>query len=246
MEARVFLMKEISESQRIQVEQTLANSDYVLSKDGAQVMTYISKEQASKEFVESTGEDFKELLGDNPLRDSYIINIAYEYQTAEKLAELRTSIEALSGVFEFDYVESVYTKIVDNVTTIGFILMAFAGVLFIAVILLINNTIKLALFSQRFLIRSMQLVGAKSGFIRQPFLARSMLHGITAGILASIGLYVLLDLGQTKFPQLTTVTEMQSVFILFVGVVIMGALVGFMGTYLAIRKYLRMSLDELY
>ena len=124
--------------------------------------------------------------------------------------------------------------------------MAFASVLFIAVILLINNTIKLALFSQRFLIRSMQLVGAKSGFIRQPFLFRSMIHGITAGILASIGLYVLLDLGQTKFPQLTIVTEMQTVFILFIGVIIMGALVGFSGTYLAIRKYLRMSLDELY
>ncbi len=246
MQAQVYLEKDISESQRIQIEQTLTSGEFVLKREGNPVISYISKEDAASRFIEETGEDFYEFLGDNPLRDSFVINIALDQQTPENLQAMKASVERIPGVFEMDFVESLLNRLIENTTTIGMILIGFAIILFIAVVLLINNTIKLALFSQRFLIRSMQLVGAKSTFIQKPFLLRSLFHGILAAVIASAGLYGLLQYGQNRFPDLTTLSDLYSLLIVFLVLIVVGALVGLSGTFFAIRRYLKLSLDELY
>lgn len=246
IEIQVYLDKNISENQRIQIQQSLAAQEYAASKDGEVQISFISKEQAAEDFIKETGEDFSEFLGENPLRDAYVLKIAPDYHSNEKLKEIKGDIEAMTGVFEVVYVESLVDSINKNLTKLSLILLGFAAVLLIAVVILINNTIKLALFSQRFLIRSMQLVGAKAGFIQKPFLMRASLHGAIAGLLASALLFVLMNFANNKIEDLASLQETDKILILFVGLFVIGSLIGFASTYRAIRKYLKMSLDELY
>ncbi len=246
IKAQVYLEKNLSESERLQIEKNLSVKDFILKKNNRPEIQFISKEKAAEAFIKDTGEDFYEFLGDNPLRDSYIVTVNPEFQTAEQLELVKKEVEALSGVFEFDYVESLLTDVSKNIRKISFILIGFAFILLLAVIALINNTIKLALFSQRFLVRSMQLVGAKSSFIRRPFLMRSAMHGVLGGLIASIGLFFSLKYGTDNLPGLGDLYSLESLLMIFGILLLIGFMVGILGTYFAISRYLKMSLDELY
>lgn len=246
IEVQVYLNKYITENQRIKINKTLASKDYVLVEDGTAQISYISKEEAAEQFIKETGEDFTNFLGENPLRDAYTIKINYEYHDQDKLVGIKEDIEGISGVFEVTYIESLIDSINKNVTKISIILASFALILLISVIMLINNTIKLALFSQRFLIRSMQLVGATATFIQKPFLYRATLHGILAGIFASLLLIVLMHYANNEIENLSTLQDPQKILYLLVGLLLLGAVIGFLSTFRSVRKYLKMSLDELY
>ena len=246
VEMQVYLDKDISDNQRSRIENEIANSAYVLQKDNQPQVSYISKEDAAKQFIEDTGEDFSEFLGDNPLRDALTINIDLAYQNQQQMDSIAQSINQISGVFEVDYVESLVSSINDNLTYIGIFLLGFAIVLLIVIVILISSTIKLALFSQRFLIRSMQLVGATSGFIRRPFLSRSFLHGAVAGILASAALFGLLKLAYNYIPDLAGLDLETFILALYGVLVVLGGLIAYLSTARAMNKYLKMSLDELY
>jgi cell division transport system permease protein len=126
------------------------------------------------------------------------------------------------------------------------VLAGIVGVLLVTVVLLINNTIRLALFSQRFLIRSMQLVGAKRWFIKWPFLLRALVYGLFAGVLASGALWVLLSYANSKIEDLSLLMNTKNLVILMLALLVLGMLVAVISTYFSIRKYLKMSLDELY
>lgn len=246
IEIQVYLKKNITDNQRIQVQQTLASKDYAATEDGEILITFISKEQAAEEFIKETGENFSEFLGENPLRDAYVLKIAPDFHENAKLKQIKKDVEDMTGVFEVVYIESLVDSINENLTKISLILVGFAIVLLIAVVILINNTIKLALFSQRFLIRSMQLVGAKSSFIQKPFLLRATGHGLLAGLIASGILFGLLNFANQRVEDLSNLQETDKILILFGLLMVLGAVIGFGSTYRAIRKYLRMSLDELY
>lgn len=246
IEMQVYLNKNVTESEKIQIQKTLADKPYVSRKDNTPLVQFISREQAAKEFMEETGEDFKQFIGDNPLRDAIIIKIAHDHQESEKLAAIKSEIENIRGVFEVVYLDNLVDSINKNLTKISFVLMGFAAILFLAVAILINNTIKLALFSQRFLIRSMQLVGATAGFIQRPFLWRATWYGLLAGVIASACLYGLLQYGNSQVEDLASLQNPRELLILAACLLIIGTLVGFASTYRAIKKYLKMSLDELY
>ena len=185
-------------------------------------------------------------LGENPLHDVYALRIKPEYYSADSLNRIKKEVESITGVLEVNYMQSLVQSINQNITKIGLILVGFAVLLFLTVAFLINNTIKLALFSQRFLIRSMQLVGAKASFIQKPFLIRSVLHGITGGALASLLLWVILNYAYQNITELEVLKDTVQQFYLFGGLVIFGALIGFLSSLWVINKYLKMSLDELY
>ncbi|UII30506.1 permease-like cell division protein FtsX [Fulvivirga ulvae] len=246
IEIQVYLDKGITDNQRIQIQKTLSSKDYAAEKNDEVQISYVSKEEAAKEFIEETGEDFTNFLGENPLRDAYILRIAPEFHDSEKLKTIKEEIEKINGVFEVVYVESLVDSINDNMTKISVFLLGFAAILLIAVVILINNTIKLALFSQRFLIRSMQLVGAKASFIQKPFLYRASMHGALAGVLASAGLYALMNFANRKIQDLETLQETDKILVLFAALLVVGVLIGFSSTFRAINKYLKLSLDELY
>lgn len=246
IEVQIYLNKEVTDNQRIQIQKALSSKEYIAQKEDELQVSFISKEEAAEGFIEETGEDFTHFLGENPLRDAFIIKIGPEFQSKDQLNEIKKDIEELTGVFEAVYVESLVESINENLAKISAVLLGFAVILLLVVVMLINNTIKLALFSQRFLIRSMQLVGAKASFIQKPFLLRSALHGILAGIIASAGLYMLLNFANQRIENLASLQDLQVIALLFFILIALGALIGFSSTYRAINKYMKLSLDELY
>lgn len=246
IEVQVYLDKQITENERIILNKTLSSKDYVLiSGDQAQI-TFISKEEAARNLIGQTGEDFLTILEDNPLKDAYSLKIAPQYHANNEMEKIKADMEAIPGVFEVSYVKSLIASVNENVGTISLFLVIFAGLLMLISIILINNTMKLALFSQRFLIRSMQLVGAKKGFIRKPFLLRAILHGIISGVLASGLLFIFINYANNKIGELKIIQVQEKIFILYAILILFGAFVGYLSTHIAINKYLKLSLDELY
>jgi len=246
IELQVYLNKDISASQRTRIESELAASDYVLTTEGKAEITFISKEEAAKQFIQATGEDFTEFLGDNPLRDALTIKVNEAFQSNDQLKSVQSQIENISGVFEVTYVDNLADSINENLTKLSLLLIGIAAILVLVVLLLINNSIKLALFSQRFLIRSMQLVGAKSSFIRTPFLKRSLFHGALAGLIASGLLYGLKQFANGQIEGLEELQQQELVFALYGLLIALGAIIAYFSTLRAMNKYLKMSLDELY
>ena len=246
MEVQVYLDNQLSENRKINIQKTLASKEFTLVKESEPQISFISKQQALEDFSLKAGENPQEFLGHNPLRDAYLIKLRPEFQDSLQLVKVKQEIESISGVFEVSYMDNIISDINRNTTKIGLILLGFFVLLLLTVAILINNTIKLALFSQRFLIRSMQLVGATGAFIQKPFLWRSLSHGLVAGLLASAVLFGLLEYAMIKIPDLSVISDMNKVLVLFAGLIFLGGLIGFFSTFRAIRKYLRMSLDELY
>ncbi|MEP4531996.1 MAG: permease-like cell division protein FtsX [Cyclobacteriaceae bacterium] len=246
IEIQVFLNKDITSTEISKINRSLGTKSYVLQKDGNPSINLITKNEAADQFIADTGEDFKDFLGDNPLRDLLVINIEPGYQATDSLNWIKAEIESINGVYEVSYVESLVESINANLKKIGAFLIGFSLILIFVVVILINNTIKLALFSQRFLIRSMQLVGATGRFIRSPFLKRSVWYGLLSGIFASITLYGLMLYANEKIEDLSQLQDQKSLLLLFAALTLLGILVAFLSTYRAVRKYLKMSLDELY
>ncbi len=246
IELQIYLDKGLTDANRIKINKVLASKNYTARKEGEAQITFVSKEQAAKEFFAESGEDAVGFLGENPLRDAYILKLQPSYYQKDSLQHIQKEIESLNGVFEVTYVKSLIESINENLTKIGLIVAGFSAILLTTVVVLINNTIKLALFSQRFLIRSMQLVGATSNFIRKPFLYRSLLHGVLAGALASGLLYLIINWAYVKLQDLRLLAQAEEMFILFGLLVLTGAIIGYFGTRRAINKYLKLSLDELY
>ena len=243
---QLYLDKFVNENDRIRINKVLDQKPYVAKTETGTAIQYISKEEAAKMFIESTGEEFIDFLGDNPLRDAYMIKIAPDYQVSDSLQLIESELAKVDGVFEVVYVQNLVQSINNNITKISLILVGFAVILLITIVVLINNTIKLALFSQRFLIRSMQLIGAKAGFIIAPFVKRAGLHGIIAGVFASALLFALLTYANNVMEELRQLQSLQEYMILSGGIVFLGLTIGVISTYRAVKKYLGMSLDELY
>lgn len=246
IELQIYLNKELSESQKNRIESELLNSDYALRAEDEKPLSFISKDQAASQFIQDTGEDFSDFLGENPLRDAYTLKIDPQFQSNAQLDSISSSIQNISGVYEVTYVRNLVDSINSNLTKLSLILVGIAVLLVVIVIMLINNSIKLALFSQRFLIRSMQLVGAKAGFIKKPFLSRSLLHGAIAGAIASLLLFGLKSFANTKIEGLEQLQQQELIFALYGLLILLGALISYFSTFRAMNKYLKMSLDELY
>ncbi len=245
IEIQVYLNKNMSQSDISKIRTLISSEPYILIKGDPQLIL-ITREEAAKQFIEATGEDFKDFLGDNPLRDLFTVKIKSEYQVIDSLNIIKAKLEDVRGVFEVEYEESLVETINENLTKVGFILVGIAFFALLVVVILINNTIKLALFSQRFLIRSMQLVGATNSFIQRPFLYRSVFYGFLSGIFASVIIYGFTVYMNKIVSDIEDLQDMNGFFILFALILTMGIAVGYFSTLRAIRKYLRMSLDELY
>ncbi len=246
IELQVYLNKQIRNSEISRIQRTLGVKEYVLNTEDSPGVRLITEEEAARQFISDTGEDFTSFLGDNPLRDLFTVKIAPAYQSPDSLQLVAADIESLGGVYEVSYVESLVKSINDNLTKIGAILLGVAIILLLVVVILINNTIKLALFSQRFLIRSMQLVGATGSFIKAPFLRRSIVYGLGSGLVASGAIYGILFWLNQQMEDLQQLQSQEKLLLLFAGIIIIGVAVTYISTYFAVKKYLKTSLDELY
>lgn len=242
---QVFLNSNLNASARQRV-QTQIIQKQITPPTRTDAVQFISKEEAEKQFVRETGENFRQLLGDNPLHDAFLVAIREEWQSPEKLAQLKKDLEKAPGVFEVYYQENLISSINKNITQIGLVVMGLVAVLLIIVVLLIHNTLRLALFSQRFLIRSMQLVGAKRWFIQRPFLVRALINGMVAGIVASGLLIGLLAFATDRIVELKMIENDDRLMLLMGSLMALGMFVAIVSSYRAVNKYLKLSLDELY
>lgn len=245
-EVRVFIDKDLNADKVRTLATAIGSRPYTLhSADSAQV-TFVPKEEAAREFIAETKEDFSKFLGENPLRDSYRVKLNEAYFEESKLQGVKKDLESIDGVFEVVYQENLVDSINRNITRIYAIMSAFALIMLLIIVVLMNNTIRLALHSQRMLIRSMQLVGATNGFITRPFLGRGMWQGLLAGVLA-VGLLVGgLQLAIQHMPELAAFQDTQKLIMLLAGIVGLGVLIGFLSTFQAVHRYLGLSLDELH
>lgn len=242
---QVYLRSNLTNTQRLQIENKLLSLPSLSRQDGEKI-TFIPKDEAAKKFIAETGEDFTKFIGENPLRDAYLITIDPDFHTREQMEKVKTEIEKMNGVFQVFYVEGIIESVNENVTRIGLFLAGLIIVLLVTVALLINNTLRIALFSQRFLIRSMQLVGATKWFIQRPFLFRAAGYGLLGGIIAALLLWILSDYAHTQVADLKVLHD-QNEFLILSGLLLAGGVViSVVSTLISIQKYLKMSLDELY
>ena len=246
VEIQVYLDKSIRDHDVKRLEKIMTTRPYIRSDDATENIKFISKETAAEVFIRDTGEDFTKFLGDNPLRDAFSVKITNLYQSVDSLKAIEIDLRRLPGVYEIVFQESLIASINKNLRKIGILLLGMTLILLVAVIVLINNTIRIALFSQRFLIRSMQLVGATKGFIRWPFLKRSLIYGLVSGILASGIIFGIIEFAQYQIDDLDKLYAEEPLFILFAVLIFLGLLISYLSTLSSMRRYFKISLDELY
>lgn len=247
LEVQVYLERELPETELLRLQQDLGHLPAVAEKaDGQPQIRFVSKEEGAQQLLQSTGEDYRQFLGDNPLRDAYALKVRPTYTDTLHLHQLEKAIQGQRGVFEVQYPQTLFTSINQNLTRLSLLLLGFAGVLLFVVVVLINNTIKLALFSQRFLIRSMQLVGATRFYIQRPFLRRATWQGLASGVLAGLALLALLQYAYLSIAELRLLRDDRLLAGLLLAVVGLGTGIGFLSSWRAVNKYLKMSLDDLY
>ncbi|MCF2505995.1 permease-like cell division protein FtsX [Dyadobacter sp. CY107] len=246
IEVRVFLNKEETKAGQDSILSVIKAKPFVLTSTEVKPITFVSKEEAAKEFIEGTKEDFVTFLGENPLRDSYRVKIQEDYFEEAKLQLIKKDLEKIKGVYEVVYQEDLADNINRNVTKIYVVLASFALIMLIIIVLLVNNTIKLAIYSQRFLIRSMQLVGATNGFIQRPYVMRGAIQGLIGGVMAGALLVGLQQLAVRNVEGLGMLQEYDKIIILIASVLLLGILIGISSTYQSLARYLRMALDDLY
>lgn len=207
---------------------------------------YVSKELAARNLTKDLGEDFVEFLGYNPLLSSVDVYLKADYANNTSITKLSNQLTKNPLVKEVIYQKSLIDMVNSNIRAIGLVILAFAGILLIIAIALINNTIRLAIYSQRFLIKSMQLVGATKNFIRAPFLGYGILHGLIAGLISIILLLLTLYLAQREVPELVILRNWFEFGIVFLGVLGVGILISLLSTYFAVSKYLSLKIYDLY
>lgn len=246
LEVQVYLERNLPETQLLRLQRTLAQKPYVAYHASQPQVRFVSKEEGLKQFVDRTGENPTELLGDNPLRDAFTLRLNPDYADSVQLRRISQDLQQQQGVFEVTYPQTLITSVNQNIRKISLVLLGFAAVLVVVVAVLINNTIKLALYSQRFLIRSMQLVGATSWFIQKPFLRRATWQGIMSGLLAALLLAALLQYAYYEFDDLALLRDDYLIGAVLLTLLVLGGFIGFFSSYRAVRKYLGLSLDELY
>ena len=244
-EINIYLNKKISPSQIEQIKRTLYTKEYSLTNTES-TLNYISSEEAAKNFQSEIGEDFIDFLGNNPLRDLIILKINSDYFDLERLNFIESDIIKIPGVYQVEYSKELIDNINKNVANISFVFIGLFLVLLIISVILINNTLKIALFSQRFLIRSMQLVGATANYILRPFIFRGMIYGLIAGIISSGMLYVIIEIANRRISNLELVISLEQLGVIFISLIFTGIIMVILSTYSAVSKYLNSTLDELY
>ena len=236
----VFLKENTKEIEIEQLQKTLAMSEYTKSS------TYVSKEEAAKQHSEEIGEDFVDYLGYNPLKNSIDVKLNADFVTAEKVEEIAATLSEKGFVDEVSYDKVLVGMVAKSVETIGFwILVASAIFTFIAV-LLINSSIRLSIYSKRFIIKTMQMVGATKTFIRRPFIWQNIKLGMIGAAIALLAIGVVVYYVNTNFQDLGLFDGPYILVILFVSVFLLGILISFISTYFATQRFLNLRTDELY
>lgn len=237
---RIYMKESSREADIIRLQKLLDAQPYVKSTK------YVPPEDAARELTEELGEDFIGFLGYNPLPPSIDLRIKADWATLDSLQKIEQSIVTDSNVKEVFYQKSLVDVINRNIRTISIVLLGFSILLTFIAVVLIHNTIRLSVYSRRFVIRTMKLVGATQSFIRRPFLWKGIVQGLWGAVLSILLLAGIIYLAGKQLPELASLFNTEIFLLLFALVVIMGILIAWFSTFFAVRKYLMMNEDELY
>jgi cell division transport system permease protein len=207
---------------------------------------YISKDEAAAKMKEELGEDFISFLGDNPLPPSIDVYLISSYTSPDSVSKIEKYILEYPFVKEVYYEESLLFLINENVRKISIFLLVISAFLFLIALTIINNTIRLAIYSKRFLIRTMQLVGATRSFIRKPFIVQSIFHGFLSALIAMMLIMGLLYLIEKEFFLILTLQSTLLLVLLGGSIIIIGIFINIISTFFSVNKYLSISEDKLY
>ncbi len=236
----VYLKDNAKEVEIEQLKKSLAMAEYTKSTN------YVSKEEAAEAHSEEIGEDFMDFLGYNPLQNSIDVYMNADFVSSDQVDKIAADLTTKNFVDEVVYDKPLIALLNDNVKKISlWILIASSMFTFIAV-LLINSSIRLAVYSKRFIIKTMQMVGATKGFIRKPFIWQSVKLGLIGAVLALIGMAAVLYYLNNSFTELNLLGDVKMLFILFAGIFLMGIVITWISTYFATSRFLNLKTDELY
>ncbi len=236
----IVLKDNVREVEVRRLQKYLDASSYVKSTE------YIDKERAAKELQEQLGEDFVDFLGYNPLLSSIEVKLFAEYANPDSIKNVEAIFNSFTQVKEVFYQKNLVQKVNENVNKISLVLLMFSVLLLLIAIALINNTIRLSVYAKRFLINTMKLVGATKGFIRQPFISTSILHGFVGGVVANMMLGGSIYVLHKELGGFIGFDNIELIGILFILVIALGILLSLISTFFAVNKYLRLKTDQLY
>lgn len=206
----------------------------------------ITKEEAIKMESQVEGENILDFMGYNPLFTSITLKLHEEYVSKDSLKKIRQFVMQSNVVRDVTWSKVVVEQMDNTFSKIGIILGGISIVLFIVVIFLIDNTVRLAMFSNRFLIKTMQMVGATRWFISRPFDKRAFVNGLVSGLISVIGLWLVIYFAQAQLPELKLLQSTLMLGVLMSGMVVMGILISMLSTHRSVLKYLKMHVDDLY
>ena len=236
----VFLRESAKEVEVSQLQKSLVMAEYTKSA------TYVSKEEAAKQHSAEIGENFIDFLGYNPLKNSIDVNLNADFVSPEQIEKIAAKISAKGYVEEVSYDKPLVGLLNDNVKKIGFWILVASGIFTFIAVLLINSSIRLSIYAKRFIIKTMQMVGATKSFIRRPFIQTNIKLGIIGALLAILALVGLLYYLSKTFPELELLEEPLILGILFGGILVLGILISFISTYFATSRFLNLRTDDLY
>ncbi len=236
----IILDDDADKAETTRVETFLTSAGY--AKD----VTFVSKEDALKEHIASLGDDPQDFLGYNPLKASLEVKLKAEFANPDSVKMIETKLKTFEVIERVAYQKDLIGLVNDNVKKISIVLLGLALVLLIVAVALINNTVRLSIYSNRFLINTMQMVGATNWFIRKPYIRQSVINGLVAAIIAILILgivvyYILYEFGLSGLSINQVSAIWVSVIVLLSGIVLMGA-----STYLSIGRYLKMNTNDMY
>ena len=214
--------------------------------DFAKRSTFVSKEQATKDLQNDLGEDFVSFLGYSPLLASFDVKLNSSYANTDSLLVIKTELNDYPLVHTIFYQENLIDKLNSNVNRLSFFLFSFCLLLLVIAFALINNTIRLSVYSKRFLIRTMRLVGATNSFIQRPFLVKGIYQGIYSSIFAIFMLIGSIQLIQSETASMLNITDLKIIGFIFILIFIFGFFLSWISTFFAVRRFIKQNESELY
>jgi len=240
VEVQVYVRENVSAKDSAALVQYVSTQPYVKSYE------YLTKELAKQRFIQDGNKDWGTVLDKNPLPASVNFKIRSEYANPDSLVKIRTDLTQNIAVSEVQYNQVLVSSLNNIIRKISFILLAVAIVISILVIILIDNTIRLAMFSNRFLIKTMQMVGATRWFIAKPMDVRALVNGALSGVIAIAGIIGVIFVTERWLPEIRALRDYTLLSAMFLVIVLLGICISFISTHRSVLKYLKMKLDDLY
>lgn len=225
---------------------SVALMTYISTKPYVKSIEYVSKEEGKKKYMQEESEDWSKVLDENPLPNAIYFTIKKQYVNLDTLSNIKKDLEAQTYVSDVKYPEALVSKLNKNIRIVSIWLLVLVVIISLVVIFLIDNTIRLAMFSNRFLIKTMQMVGATRWFIAKPLNVRAIINGAISGLIASVLLYLVIIVAENSIGWLKTIHDSGLLILLFFILIVLGIAITLFSTHRSVVKYLRMKLDDLY